>query len=815
MTEEHPEELAIFDALLALEQQRARGELAHADTPLRLFRTRAGDFVRVLDAHAPPLSPASVRDVQYQAWRVCELTLGVTAEQLDAIQAFFGQQEAKPAEVSEDPNLDAFIANAGADFEARAADSRRSSTGALPTASPLEATNETIAADSLLPAGAKLARVDESSTSADTTPTHNDTTGPSWAASPAETPEDVIGNGGLMSMLFGSEIEPGDDEAPLLPTSENVIIAASPTAEVPSAEPIKQPLESFAMVCERWPVALEERRRICYMPSPEVAAYYEQTRTRTPCVLYWMRSTLRATHGNFALESALFLAQRLELPLVTMCLVPNATVYPTCHASNVNDAFSRWSFADVQQQFQQAGLPFVGITGSTAPKKTTAAMESGSAGGGYPLFQLFDWFSPYVVVADDPCDLTARRDLDQLAQFLHTTRSTSSWALLAVDSDACVPIYSRLGIVQRTLVAGEQYLGEDAFNRVYSEYYQKRGGEACAFTQLEITRKLVAGSGTFERGALAKLLRQLQLEEADWRIVEALNAQSSPEMAPFSEMDALQKLDRLLAESSDRPAIQAELQGEGILSLLPYIRHGTLFSGYVLHQLAAAISSFPPCRTGHDRKRLAMLKVMRSRALTHLGRERDYALYLAIWTSIQCQSKAAGQILQHAFSFSRCFPLEALSCFSPPSSLDAYSMILPSWISNNSKFGALDPPHALFGGAAYDPYELESARTDDLYWNDIQKFLMENRYLHPLLVVYWSYRILQWSISSQAAIATIESLLHKCSLGSATCPDAVFTVWSQLFRLGKQEQQGGIVPSTLQRVVDEEIASQPKLAIPT
>lgn len=42
----------------------------------------------------------------------------------------------------------------------------------------------------------------------------------------------------------------------------------------------------------------------------------------------------------------------------------------------------------------------------------------------------------------------------------------------------------------------------------------------------------------------------------------------------------------------------------------------------------------------------------------------------------------------------------------------------------------------------------------------------------------------------------------------------MFTVWSQLFRLGKQGlQEGEVTPSTLQRVVDDEIASQPKLAL--
>lgn len=395
-----------------------------------------------------------------------------------------------------------------------------------------------------------------SRTSADASDAHE-----SWDANSAETPDEIVANGGLMSMLFGSEIEPAEDDEPL--TSRIEIIPSTTTQESLSSSSgvAVKPLESFASLCERWPVALEERRRICYLPPPEVAAYYERTRTRTPCILYWMRNTLRVTHGNFALESALLLAQRLDIPLMTVCLVPSATVYPTCHASNVNDAFSRWSYADVQQQFQHAGLPFFGITWSTAPKKAKATnTDNGSAEGGYPLFQLFDWFAPYLVVTDDACDLAASRDLDQLTQFLRATRASSSWGLLTVDSEACVPIYSRLAVVQRTLITGERYLGEDAFSRAYSEYHQKRSGEAYAFTQIEKAGSLVADFGKCKRDGFSKLLRQLQLEEVDWRVVEALSVQSSPEMAPFSEMDALKKLDRLLAESSDRPAIQAELQ---------------------------------------------------------------------------------------------------------------------------------------------------------------------------------------------------------------------------------------------------------------
>lgn len=61
----------------------------------------------------------------------------------------------------------------------------------------------------------------------------------------------------------------------------------------------------------------------------------------------------------------------------------------------------------------------------------------------------------------------------------------------------------------------------------------------------------------------------------------------------------------------------------------------------------------------------------------------------------------------------------------------------------------------------------------------------------------------------------IESLLNKCALGSTTSPDTVFTVWSQLFRLGKptNSSEGELFPSSFQRVMDEEVATQPKLQL--
>lgn len=61
----------------------------------------------------------------------------------------------------------------------------------------------------------------------------------------------------------------------------------------------------------------------------------------------------------------------------------------------------------------------------------------------------------------------------------------------------------------------------------------------------------------------------------------------------------------------------------------------------------------------------------------------------------------------------------------------------------------------------------------------------------------------------------IETLLNKCALGSTTSPDTVFTVWSQLFHLGKPTRtpEGELFPSSFQKVMDEELATQPKLQL--
>lgn len=496
----------------------------------------------------------------------------------------------RPFECSQEPSLDAFIANTDADIGVRTQRPPVQLASVVKVPSPAPASSSPVAA------GVEHTDTEETADTATTADVHEIVKPPSpavasataavsssdaplsapasestdqWSVDSAPSVDEVVAKGELMSLLFGSELENGEDDDVVMPDerarssrSDSVATTATVATDADASGlsgelPVASPLEDFAALCEHWPTELAARRSIKYLPAPDVAAYYARTRTTPSCVVYWMRTALRAAHGNFALETVLYLAQRLGVAVVTICLVPSAVVYPTCHAASAHDAFARWSFADVRQQFDQAGLRFIGVTGSTAPKKPQSTVSS-AAGDGFSLFRVLDALAPYVVVTDDSWDASASRDVEQLAQFLGATSSSSSWGLVTIDSDSCVPTQSRLGVVKRSLAPGESFVGEDVFSTAYNEFVQSPlGSDALAFTSIESVARTLAKP---EVSVPTRLLRELELEEVNWRIVDALNRQSSPEMAPFGEMDALQKLDRLLAEPSDQPAIQAELQ---------------------------------------------------------------------------------------------------------------------------------------------------------------------------------------------------------------------------------------------------------------
>ncbi|ETI41956.1 hypothetical protein, variant 4 [Phytophthora nicotianae CJ01A1] len=536
-------------------------------------------------------------------------------------------------------------------------------------------------------------------------------------------------------------------------------------------------------------------------------------------VVYWMHNTLRVMQGNFGLEVAILLSRRLSAPLVVLSLIQSSIIYPVCHSATASDAYARFSLVELYQQFLHAGVPFFGITAKEDEGLKASGDQQSFALKPNPLYELLDAFEPHAVVTDAMFDSPGRNDLIRLARYLELNRSSCSWSLLSMDSTTCCPAYQLSMKLQGSFERGAGFASEEQFAAEYASFAQPRHG-TYVFSSLP---RVVQDPALNRRRSkmLSSVLQRLHLEEVNWHIVKAENAQSGTQMRRFSEGEGLQKLSQLLSGSDGQPAIQAELRGGGVLSLLPFIRHGTLFAGYVLLRLSEAIASCPTPTTPQERKALAMRKVMRSRAVNHLGRERDYVLYLALWAAANCESKDSAQPDMASLSTSEV--IASLNMSAPrTSSLMTYQKVLPPWAFSAARIGAISNGQVP-GAALYDPYELESARTKDPYWNEIQKFSVEQQYLHPLLVVYWAYRLMTWNVSSRAAIATIDSLISQCALGSDRSPDAVFIVWKQLFRLGSNNSAINANSETktpnlddlreFQRILESEIASQPQLQL--
>ncbi|TMW62196.1 hypothetical protein Poli38472_009689 [Pythium oligandrum] len=558
-----------------------------------------------------------------------------------------------------------------------------------------------------------------------------------------------------------------------------------------------------------WPQLLLERTRICY--SSRRAAYRQQNApqaTDQGCVVYWLRHTLRVSHGNFALDAAVKLAQQSSVPVVVTTLLPSSVWLPTRHAATADEAFARSSLIELRRHLRDRGIKFSAFALSQTHQLSGNGRSNGIIDGGAGLYELLSAFQPFAVVTDDGFTQSSRTELDTLRQYL-STRANTDWPLLAVDSMTCVPFYQRCPGAQKSLRAQENelFISEEAFTAEYAAAMSDMSATSMAKIERIDSLNRYDAEGDKQ---LIKAASKVGLEPLQWEILEATCATSRSPNAPFGEKTALTKLEALLRSTDTRPAVQQELQGAGVLSLLPFIRHGSLYAGHVIDRLASALASMPRPSDAQTRKGAAMLKVLRSRAFTHLAKERDYMLYLSLW---------AASHQEHVNQLSsRMVPFRALASFQPSSSdLDSFQTLLPSWVlSTNMDLQATRDPNA--PAALYDPYQLESGRTDDPYWNDIQLFLHAHRYLHPLVILYWAYRLVQWSVSLRAAIMTIMTLLDKCSLGAPPAsPDTVMVVWSALFRLveGKTDIENDAFEALreFQQRTEAELVSQPKLQL--
>ncbi|CAH0484448.1 unnamed protein product [Peronospora farinosa] len=754
----------ISEQLATLEQQRAMGNLPHNDTPLRLYQVRNGGFVRVLDQYPEPISQSM----------------------LEAIDVFI-----RNSTESEDLETTKAANEKKKEFEIKTEERQRDTAAMEQEHKRQEQHVEVVAAD------AAHGVVTAASTDKDEDDVEKTQPSgfigvnfaPPWeTATAVKRPEELLAQKERVSDCLGKHAEMEDQVETLL-----------------------------------WPPQLEERRKLWFVPRNSGRKTSVIGAKNQP-IVYWMHNTLRVMQGNYGLEAAIMLSRRLAAPLVAVCFVSASIIYPVCHAMTASDAYARYTFVELYQQFKQAGVPFYGFTAKESEMSTTLNDKHSLSLTTNPLYELLDAFEPHAVVADAMFDPPSRRDMVYLAHYLNLNRSSCSWSFLSMDSTTCCPAYQLSLKLQRTLEHSVIFASEKQFGAEYAPFVEPRN-ETYVFSPLPRVGAPDPVVNQQRVEMLFTILQRLHLEEINWLVVKAENAQSSTQMRRFSEGEGLQKLSQLLTGSDNQPAIQTELRGGGVLSLLPFIRHGTLFAGYVLRRIDEAIDSCPTPASPLERKALAMRKVMRSRAMKYLGKERDYVLYLSLWSTSAAGSECFRlSEIAHPDITSLCTSeiITGLNISAPRSSaLDTYRKLLPTWAYSAASITEKSKGEVK-GAALYDPYELESARTKDLYWNEIQKLFIEQQYLHPLLVVYWAFRILTWSVSCRAAIATIESLISQCALGSNCSPDAVVVVWKQLFRLGStsiNEISDGKEIAKLedvrqfQHALEGEIASQPKLQL--
>ncbi|CAI5725782.1 unnamed protein product [Hyaloperonospora brassicae] len=816
----------------ALEQQRAEGTLPHDDKPLRLYQVNSSSgFVRVLDQHPEPISQDMLDAIS--------AFIAKTAEQSDRHETTVAGEKTKTEadETTRNEPTDAVTVVRAADtrHEHEKIDTGDDTVRVCANGNAILDANVSVTGDTVLASDCATSDVHRDTHCVRKKPQVRQSAedipvllSPPWDSAGAvkqltdlldcnEKVSDILDkemaiNDGIRTLSEPNGIVEDDDDDDN--DDDGDLVAKSEHKVLESMDQLK--------LLEQWPPQLKARRKVWFVP-PVAGRKTRDVRVEHRSVVYWMHNTLRVMQGNYGLEAAILLSRRLTAPLVVVCLVSSSIVHPVCHATTASDAYARYSLVELYQQFKQAGVPFFGLTATESERLELTHGPHVLSPKPHPLYELMDAFEPHAVVTDAMFDPSGRRDVAHLARYLELHRSSCSWSLLSMDSMTCCPAYQLSKKLQRTFEHDSMFASEEDFGAEYASCMEPRS-EVYVFSSLPRAGALDAAANKRHSEMVSAVVQRLHLEEINWQVVRAENVQSNARMRRFSEGEGLQKLSQLLSDRSSQPAIQTELHGGGVLSLLPFIRHGTLFVGYVLRRMDEAITSCPTPTTPHKRKALAMRKVMRSRAAHHLARERDYALYLSLWSTSSTSMDPGGSGPIDIALLSTSEIIAGLRSDAPrPSSLEAYQKILPAWACSAARMADNCNDHVT-GAASYDPFELESARTNDSYWNEIQKLLVEQQYLHPLLIVYWAYRVFTWSVSCRAAVATVESLISQCALGSCGSPDAVFVVWKLLFRLGSNstnatsvgDSKTNATPEHLrqfQQTLENELASQPKLQL--
>jgi hypothetical protein len=355
-------------------------------------------------------------------------------------------------------------------------------------------------------------------------------------------------------------------EQPQLEITDRQDDAASEEPGRVSAE-----VEAAANLWADWPSHLEERRRIWF----EALKHSVPTEVIQP-VVYWLQNCFRTAQSNFALEAAIMLARRLDVPLVVVTLVRASVIYPVRHAQTASDAYLRWSLLEVQNQCARANVAFHGITAAETINVSAAA----SSGGGWERHQLvtvLDEFQPLLVVTDMAFDVTGAREMVRMAHHLELSRPVSSWSLVSIDSSSYAPVHNVSLRARGSLERKASFLSEGEFGQEYAAALARFDGDLNgAAGDSQLLRKLMALSPAASdkpASSVTSALHTRGLELVDWAIVRGMADESSSGLPTFTERAGLKALNTLLAEVDHRPAIQAELQVSELSSLLRAYLH--------------------------------------------------------------------------------------------------------------------------------------------------------------------------------------------------------------------------------------------------
>lgn len=360
-------------------------------------------------------------------------------------------------------------------------------------------------------------------------------------------------------------------------------------------------------------------------------------------VVYWQRNTMRTDETNLGLLNACFLAKALDTAVIVIILLPHSILLPVECAKTATEAYSRASYAEFVNNLQSLGIAAYGITTKSIRSKSTEHPGHDTIGG-FELLNVLAMFNPCMIITDDAFNIGSIFEVEALCHLMRENSDKLACPLLAADSQSFVSprILDRVTRGQEatsSAVDGAICSDKAQFSRIHTELFTEslskngqieKDGLNSIIKTLTPSRQSQCQLLELEQG-----LDKFDLELVDWFIVKGLSSKD-PFKRLYTASEGINALDSIVSHLSSGPTIQEELRGGGIMSLQPFIRHGTLSSIYVMQRVLSMINL---AKARDDRKQFAALKVLQSRAMEYLVRDRDHALYLSMQLSSRLVSR--------------------------------------------------------------------------------------------------------------------------------------------------------------------------------